>query len=104
MRSDLIKIRFVNGGLIGQWKELDSSCGRTFSDLVKYMKTPEISHLPGAQWDYHNLHMGKTWDKHVVWYGDRIQFWLPVSPKPEEFKWENFLKKDREIILFEDLK
>ena len=93
-----VNYRFVvNDSLVRPWEPMPEA-GKTLAELVAHLKTCENGcDLLGSRWDYKRLAFGGSFDPHVVSYGLRSQFWIPVIPVKEDFTWTNGF--DHELVI-----
>jgi len=84
----VVNYRFViNDAFCRPWEPMPE-VGTTLAELVEYLKTCAATRdLLGERWDYRRLIPGGAFDPHIISYGARSQFWLPVIPKKSEFTW-----------------
>jgi hypothetical protein len=89
--DSVVKYRIVlNDAAVGDWEYMHNLKPPTLRSLVRHLRA-----CPG--WDFRNLTMKfHCWDKHVIGYGPRAQFWLPVVPTEEDLNW---LKWEKETVL-----
>jgi hypothetical protein len=89
----VVNYRFVvNDAVVHPWEPMPEA-GRTLTELVEFLKT--CSHTRdriGNRWDWRRLRSGGAFHdvgqpQHIISYGDRSQFWIPVPPKEEDFTW-----------------
>ena len=88
LTQELINFRtIVNDVCVHPWEPMPEA-GETLQDLADFLETCGASHdILGERWDYRRLRHGGTFNRHIVSYGLRAQFWMPTPPSPEEFKW-----------------
>ena len=92
--TGIIKYRFVvNDAVVYPWEPMEEA-GTTLSSLVEYLKGCVGYDKLGSEWDYRRLRGCCGWNPHIIDYGLRSQFYIPVIPKDEEFYW---LEKEHQI-------
>lgn len=87
MDTNVINYRFVvNDAVCKPWEPMPEINGTDLASLVDYLKIcSAYKDILGELWDPSRLKLGNTWDKHIVSYGERQQFYLPTIPNEGDF-------------------
>jgi len=87
MDKRVINYRFVvNDSFCHPWEPMPEIKGTDIGSLIDYLKIcSAYKDTLGELWNPSRLKLGNTWDKHIVAYGERQQFYLPTAPKESDF-------------------
>ncbi len=91
MDKTIINYRFVvNDAVCNSWEPMPEIPGKDIAALVEYLKKcKNTCDRLGEPWDFQRLIPCRGFDAHIIDYGLRSQFYLPVLPDDSDFTWRN---------------
>lgn len=91
MDKSVINYRFiVNDAVSHPWEPMPEVNGENIAALVEYLKQcSNACDRLGEPWNFERLVPCRGFDPHIIDYGLRSQFYIPVTPNDSDFTWAN---------------